>query len=305
MTAQFDALRAQAFAALQRGDFANAKKLFKQGFDAGDTHRNTAAGLTYSARHTKDFQLSYDAAEAWLKLEPHSWEALLLKADALEGLGKFLDASTFYSAAIGVAPPYDQATPNARAELDRAQARVRQATARYQSHLSDVMTAAGFDPGDGSSRMAQALDIAAGRKSHYFQQPLKFFFPELPQRQFYHRSEFDWAPSIEAALPQIIEEAINVLAEDGLFEPYIQHNPRAPSVADLSLVDNNDWAAVHLIRDGEILEENAARVPSIMKALDAAPLPNVPGLAPSVLLSRLKPGMHITPHTGLTNARLL
>ncbi|MGF1461700.1 MAG: aspartyl/asparaginyl beta-hydroxylase domain-containing protein, partial [Maricaulaceae bacterium] len=40
-------------------------------------------------------------------------------------------------------------------------------------------------------------------------------------------------------------------------------------------------------------------------ALVAGRFPNLPGLAPSVLLSRIKRRMHISPQRGLTNARLL
>lgn len=58
-------------------------------------------------------------------------------------------------------------------------------------------------------------------------------------------------------------------------------------------------------RDGEVVPENAARCPKTLKALDHAPLSRTKGRMPSILFSLMRPGAHIPPHTGVTNARLI
>ena len=68
---------------------------------------------------------------------------------------------------------------------------------------------------------------------------------------------------------------------------------------------NADWGAFHLMKDGVIVEENAKRCPSTMKALETVPRPTVKGKSPIALFSRLKPGAHIPPHTGLMNTRII
>ncbi|MFN3609944.1 MAG: aspartyl/asparaginyl beta-hydroxylase domain-containing protein, partial [Hyphomonas sp.] len=66
-----------------------------------------------------------------------------------------------------------------------------------------------------------------------------------------------------------------------------------------------DWAAFYIWKDGVYIEENARRCPVTASAFKNIPLDFMPQKTPSVLFSRLKPGAHIPPHTGLINIRLI
>src|SRR5258705_521018 len=82
----------------------------------------------------------------------------------------------------------------------------------------------GVRPESWSSRFRQSLEIAAGRRKFYLQQPTIFNYPELPHIQFYDPGAFDWVPAIEAATAAIRDELVELL-KDGTddFRAYIQN----------------------------------------------------------------------------------
>jgi aspartyl/asparaginyl beta-hydroxylase (cupin superfamily) len=71
------------------------------------------------------------------------------------------------------------------------------------------------------------------------------------------------------------------------------------------LLDNTDWGAFFLIKDGVTVEKNASRCPRTLAALRDVPLCRIDGRTPSVLFSLLRPGARIPPHHGFMNARLI
>ena len=78
-----------------------------------------------------------------------------------------------------------------------------------------------------------------------------------------------------------------------------------PFFDDHGMLGNPSWSAFYLIKGGETVDANAARCPATMAAMDEAPLCRIPGRTPSVLFSLLRPGAHIQPHHGFTNARFI
>jgi hypothetical protein len=108
-----------------------------------------------------------------------------------------------------------------------------------------------------------------------------------------------------ALLPAMQAELATILAQgaDG-FTPYVEAQPNRPAPNN-PLLGSTAWGALHFWRNGEIVEENARRCPATMEALALAPMPRVPGRSPNAHWSRLKPGAHITPHTGMLNTRLI
>lgn len=71
------------------------------------------------------------------------------------------------------------------------------------------------------------------------------------------------------------------------------------------MVGDPRWGACYLWQAGEPVAEIAARAPRTMAALDHAPVPRIAGRSPMALFSRLRPGMHIVPHHGFLNTRLI
>ena len=96
-----------------------------------------------------------------------------------------------------------------------------------------------------------------------------------------------------------------MLDADSRFVPYIQREPNRPAFNERGLLDNPDWGAFFLIKDGVTVEANAALCPRTFAAISEIPLCRIDHRTPSVLFSLLRPGARIPPHHGFTNARLI
>ncbi|MGQ0659707.1 aspartyl/asparaginyl beta-hydroxylase domain-containing protein [Sphingosinicella sp.] len=188
--------------------------------------------------------------------------------------------------------------------LERARAFLAEATQRYETHLEEKLDAAGLTGDKTSPRVAAALDLLLGRKQLYLQQPNVFYFPGLPQRQYYERDEFPWLVAIEAATPVMQAELAAVIAAEGDFAPYVSGTPGRPAPNNRLLGDPS-WGAYYLWQSGAPVPGQADRCPATMRALEAAPMPVIAGRSPMALLSLLKPGTHIAPHHGMLNTRLI
>jgi aspartyl/asparaginyl beta-hydroxylase (cupin superfamily) len=235
--------------------------------------------------------------------EPANVRALILKADHLAAEGDDRAASSFYLAALKAAPPPEQLPAELRRELGRAQAMCARYAAQFEAFLKERLARhAGGKPG---GRFAQSLEILFGKKQVYFQQPRNYFFPELPQIQFYERSLFPWLGTVEAATADIRAELLEVMKEKDAFRPYVEAVERRPQGDEGGMLGNLDWSAFYLVKNGATVTENAARCPRTLAALAEAPLSYVPNRSPSVLFSLLRPGAHIPAHNGFVNTRLI
>ena len=112
---------------------------------------------------------------------------------------------------------------------------------------------------------------------------------------------------MEDRTPDIQAELRTVLAEDqASFRPYIERGAGHLGGQDHHhLLDNTDWSAFYLWKDGQKIEANCTRCPITTAALERVPLDFADGKCPSVLFSVLKPGAHIPPHNGMVNTRLI
>ncbi|MGC1386526.1 MAG: hypothetical protein WA807_00810 [Steroidobacteraceae bacterium] len=122
-----------------------------------------------------------------------------------------------------------------------------------------ALSAAGLGT-PGTERFGHAIDLLLGKRQIFLQQPKYFFFPELPQIQFFERQLFPWASALERAVDDIRAEAREVLEASDGFVPYLQRDPDRPTFDPGGLLDNPDWGAYFLIKNGATVDENAARV---------------------------------------------
>lgn len=262
-------------------------------------------GLAVASMQISDAEAALKAVDRALELQPRHFPILLMKADVLQAIGDTRNAASFYQAALMVAPPENQQSEKMRVEIARAQEMSAQASEEYEVILRENLTGEGFLTQAGESRYDEAVDLLFSKRQIYMQQPLDFYFPGLPQIQFYDRSDFDWVPALEAKTEEIAAEVTQVLSEDAAaFEPYMRAQG-APVLNDMGLMDNADWSAFYLIEKGHVVEENAARCPATMEALKSVPLCEVSNKMPSVLFSLLRPKTRIAPHHGLFNTRLI
>src|SRR5581483_12139579 len=171
-------------------------------------------------------------------------------------------------------------------------------------HLLNDLTRGGFKEAN-TPRFARALDLLLGRRQIYQQQPQYFYFPELPQIEFYERSAFAWAPGLEQHTDAIRAELMAVVKSGEGLVPYMQSDADRPNFNNRGLLDDPSWSAFHLIKNGTEVERAVSLCPVTLQALRKLPLCRINGRTPTALFSLLRPGAHIPPHHGFMNARLI
>jgi aspartyl/asparaginyl beta-hydroxylase (cupin superfamily) len=291
--------------ALRKGDFQTARALFESVVAAGVTDAQVYLGLGLAYRGLAEHAAALAAVDCALQLEPRNLKALMFKADQFASAGDDRAAAPFYMMVVKAAPADGQLTTELRNEVIRAQAMCDRYAQRFEGFLRDRLAAHGLADQPATSRFRQSLDIMTGNKKVFAQQPRTYYFPELPQTQFFDRNAFPWMDRIEAATEDIRAELIDVMNEKTAFTPYLEGHTRRPGGQSDRLVNNPDWSAFHLWKNGEIVPENAARCPKTLAALADVPLPYMKNRAPSIHFSLLRPGAYIPPHTGLVNTRLI
>lgn len=303
MQADFRQLTQDGLTALRAGNGAAAREQLGLAAEAAPRGARPWLALAQACRSVRDADGERSALERMLAEEPRNLVALLAMGERRREDGDDRSAASFFTAALkqaGVTPPPPQLTPL----LQRAQAFLKENSARYERHLLDAVDAGGSDgEGNGNSRFRRALDLLLGRRELYLQQPSMFYFPGLPQRQFYERDEFPWAAGLEAATDAIRAELAALSDADG-FAPYITGAPDRPRPVANPLLDDPSWSAFHLWQAGALTPQ-AARTPRTVAALAGAPIPRIAGRSPSAMFSRLRPGTHIRPHHGMLNTRLI
>jgi aspartyl/asparaginyl beta-hydroxylase (cupin superfamily) len=298
-------LRQSGAEALRRGDMQRARESFEHLVAAGQADINVYLALAGSCGRLDDFPAAHAAADKALSIDSRNLRALIVKGDLLAHDGDPRAASAFYTTALRIAPPAQQLTADLRADLERVNATCQRYAQQFEATLLGKLAQVGYAGRASTARFSQSLDLLFGRKEIYFQQPGYFYFPELPQVQFYPRATFPWIEQLEAATPDIRAELLHVLEDASGFKPYVQSDPGRPRNPDDTMLDNPDWSAFYLWKDGEVIAENAARCPRTLAALEGVPFPRIRGRSPSILFSLLKPGAHIPAHNGFVNTRLI
>lgn len=193
------------------------------------------------------------------------------------------------------------------AEVNRAQRVLADLQGRAHARREARLTERGLPPHKWSPRLRHSLELAAGRRELYLQEPTAYNYPELPQIQYYDPGQFSWAAGIEAATPAIREELMKLLATGtDEFRAYIQSDVAGlPLEANKALLNDKAWSVLALCEIGFLAPEVIARCPRTWEAVLKLPLPRVSGWGPTVVFSMLKAGAHIARHTGMYNTRLI
>lgn len=281
--------------ALRSGDFVTARRHFEA------MSPPSWLPLAQACNRMGDSEGEEAALKGQLAADARNLPALLAMAVLKERTQDHRAATSFYRTAIAQASVME--VPAAlHPLLDRGQAFLMEANAAFESHLRNSLSAAGL--AQKSARIAQSIDLLTGKATLYQQQPSMFYFPGLPQRQFYERGEFDWLAEVEAATTDMQSELRDVLADGQDFRPYVETAPDRPAPNN-PLRDDPAWGAHYFWKNGAQVTENTARAPATMTALASAPLPHITGRSPMALWSLLKPGTHIAPHYGMLNTRLI
>ena len=297
-----EALLRNAVAALRGGRPGEAQGALEALVESGAAPPSARLLLAQAARGAGDFAAEAKSLDILLEAEPANLGALLMRGAAFARGEDVRAAARFYHRALNVADRQSGLPPALDAELETARAFLAQSGSAYQDWLeakiAPSLEAAG-------PRFAEALDIMLGRRAVDLQQPSVFYYPGLAPRRFFEREELDWAVPLEARTEEIKAELEALVASGAPFAPYVEQEANRPRNDFHGMLDNPDWTALYLWRDGARIAENADRCPKTMKALDCLPLSRIGSRTPVVLFSRLTPGAHIPPHHGMLNSRLI
>jgi len=305
------ALSRAGFDALRQGRFDAARQAFDALAAAGQADADDLVGLGLACARLNDAAAAQVAIDAALTRQPGHFRAMLLKADLQAAAGNEREAAAGYQQLLRAHPDAGAVPPSLQRDWQRAQALLsgyaQRFAAQLQQDLDQRLEQARAQHGPWATRrFEQALRRLQGRQPLYRSEPRLFHLPELPDRAFFDPAEFPWVPALEAQTALIRDELQGLLAErEARFRPYVERVPGRAVVNEGGMLDNPDWTACYLWKNGEPVAEVQQRCPRTVAALQQLPLANVPGRAPNVLFSLLRPGTHIPPHHGFLNTRCI
>jgi tetratricopeptide (TPR) repeat protein len=275
--------------ALRQGRFAAARDRLEQLAAAGSTSGVAWMLLALSRRAVDDAEAEEEAINRLLEIEPQSVRGHVMKGDCRAHAGDEVNACYFYRSAVRLAEG-KQLPDEIWAEVRRGEQALTELEGAAHARREAKLNARGLPADSWSPRFQQALDLAAGKRKLYLQQPTFFNYPGLPHIQFYDPAEFDWAPAIEAAAGVIRDELAELLKDGtGDFRAYIQGAEGALRMdKNKELVANKDWSALFLCENGWMVPKVVERCPRTWDAVMKAPVPRISGWGPTAMFSLLK-----------------
>lgn len=300
------ALNNLAMQAMERGDLSMARELLQRAVAAAPDYTMAHANLSRVHSALGDADSAMFEIDAAIKADPAAWGPHVEKAGMLEEQGKQRAAAASYGKALAYMPEDVQQAPEMQPLVEHA----RRMHAENQAQMREfLMGRIGGMLRTGSPRQLErfqhSLDVLTGRRDMALSRPLTLPFARLPSIPIFHREDFDWAPGVEAAFPDMLRELQSLLDERAEFVPYVQMPDDEPKGQFAPLNNNPDWGAYYFWDSGKLIEEHAARCPRTVEALaERAPMCTIPDRAPVTFFSALKPGTHIAAHHGATNSRL-
>lgn len=257
-------------------------------------------------------RLDPEMADARLAANRGDIEALIAKADFHYGSGDFRAANAYYRSAVMHAKAAPPQSAGLRKDAARAEIIMAELSQHFKDYLLNGLDAAGFTKAQRHPRFQHSLEMMLGERERkpefrrFPQTPLVYFYPDMPHVEFANPGDFEWGRAMEAAYPAMRAEAEALLQDHSSFRPYVKGDKNRPQGDFHGMLDNPDWSTLFLFENGAPADAHIARAPTIYKAvMDHAPLCRITVRAPSVMLSLLKPGAKIPPHTGMLNSRLI
>jgi aspartate beta-hydroxylase len=152
-------------------------------------------------------------------------------------------------------------------------------------------------------RIRRALAMYLGLEPTLYsdprQRPSFLYVPDLPLAPVFPRDALSFADWYEAQAAAITEEMRAVRDGAGV-QPFHYDVPEAQRG---QLTSGGAWDAYFFYADGERVDAHHAACPRVSAVLAALPLDHVRDHGPEVCFSIMRPGAHILPHRGVTNAR--
>lgn len=295
-------LTARGLEALRAGRAAEAAQILGQVAQAAPADVMSWVYLAMACKASGDAPGETAAIARALACDPMHLVALVMKSRLLDRTSSPAEAAKIHAAVVKVAPPDERLSPDLRAAVAHSRAKLAERNRSLEAFLQNRLGAAA---GELPARFRETIDILLGKQPRYQQEPLLLYYPGLAPHYFFDRARFPWLDAMEAATDAIREEFLQVFQEDRGFSPYIDYPPGVPLNQWRELNQSSRWNAFHLFKNGDIVEENAARCPRTMEALRAVDQPQSPRRSPNAMFSLLAPHTRIPPHTGVVNTRLV
>ncbi len=291
--------------AMSRGDLSTGRLYLERAVAAAPKFAMAHANLSRLHGIQGNAEAALAAISEAIRSDPTAWGAHVEKARLLEAKGETRDAAVSWGKALAYMPEATAKSPQLQELVAQAKSAVSQNQMLLHDFLQDRLHGMlGAKGRQGLERFEHCLDIVTGRREFVTARPLMLPFPRLPAIPFFDSADFDWAPTVEAAFPDILLELQSLLKRPDLFVPYVQTAPGEPTGQFDDLDRSLDWGALFLWKNGARIDANADLCPHTEAALANAPQNVVPNRAPVVFFSALRPGTHIPPHNGATNTRL-
>lgn len=256
--------------------------------------------------------LSEADAEQRLGVNHADFVAMMAKADHRFHAQDHRAAAAFYRAAVRAVETQGASSAGMARDAARAQAMGQWFDRLFKDHLLSSLDKAGFTKANRHPRFQKSLEIMLGerQRSPVFQRfpqtPLVYFYPDLPHVEFADVSDYGWREAFEGQYSAMRAEALDLLGGEADFRPYIRTNKQRPQGDVHGMLENADWSTYFLWESGGPVEDHVAHCPKTFSAtIDTVPLCHMGPRAPSVMLSLLRPGAHIPPHTGMVNCRYI
>lgn len=295
-------LTARGLEALRTGRPAEAAQILSQAAQLAPDAVMSWVYLAMACKASGDLQNEAAAIERALACDPMDLIALVMKSRLLDRTGSPAAAFKVHEAVTKVAPPDEHLSPDLRASVAHSRAKVAERNRSLEAFLNEKLGGSGetLPP-----RFRETVDILLGKQRRYQQEPVMLYYPGLAPHYFFDRAHFPWLDALEAATDAIREEFLQVFEQDRGFSPYIDYPPGVPLNQWAELNRSSRWNAFHLLKNGDVVEENASRCPRTMEALRGIDQPQSPRRSPNAMFSLLAPHTRIPPHTGVVNTRLV
>lgn len=296
---------AEADRAAAAGDVARAISLLEQAGEADGRNGQLWLKLAALRRAAGQPGKALEAVNRALAVSELDFMALTMRASLIEKLSPE-NAGQAWANALAQRPDIDL-PPQLTAVLAQGQSIRDRWIGERESKLERATeeTSSSATPEE-AARIARFRTNVLRKTRPYHSEPTHFAFPGLAEREFHPRGEHPWLPELEAQTEAIAAELQAVMsAERAELVPYIQYADHEAMAQWRELNRNPDWTAIHLIRNGEVVDANARHCPQTMELLAKLPQPDIPGGGPNAMFSLLAPHTTIPPHVGVNNARLV
>lgn len=297
---------ARGMAALAARDFTDAASHFRRAAEADPAEPALWMNLARAQREQGDAVGERQSLDRVFAIDQRHFMGRLRSAELHERLGETAHAVEAWQAVLSLSAGLDPVPPALVDVLAHARAFVAEQTQAFAEEVEQGMADARADvPPAALRRFDACLDNAFGRRRIYRNECSGVHYPFLPAYEFFDRDHFPWLAELEANTETIRAEFEALLARSQPMRPYVAMDRGTPENKWTPLDNSLDWSAYFLWEYGVANAEAHALCPRTVKVLEAVPRAEIPGRAPTVFFSILRPHTRIPAHTGVTNTRTI